>query len=79
VQEGGKHTRSDREDQVVDAAGLEELGEERGPVGLNLDAGGLDDGGDLLRLHRRGIRNQVTESNRENERRREEIVRDNLL
>merc|ERR1712115_642108 len=35
-------------DQGLQVGGLEGLGEEAGPVGLNIDTSSLEDGGDLL-------------------------------
>merc|ERR1719400_1638891 len=35
-------------DQGLKVGGLESLGEEAGPVGLNIDTSSLEDGGDLL-------------------------------
>merc|ERR1719195_780358 len=35
-------------DQGLQVGGLESLGEEAGPVGLNIDTSSLEDGGDLL-------------------------------
>merc|ERR1719150_1821689 len=35
-------------DQGLQVSGLESLGEEAGPVGLNIDTSSLEDGGDLL-------------------------------
>lgn len=43
-------TRSDARDEIVDAHLLEELGEERGPVGLDVDVGGLHQSRDLVGL-----------------------------
>merc|ERR1719348_1694321 len=45
---GGAHTASDDGDQRLQVGRLRSLGKESGPVGLNLDTGGLDDGGQLL-------------------------------
>jgi hypothetical protein len=42
-------------DQLLDVAALEGLGEEAGPVRLNLDLGGLQEGGDLLTLKKKNI------------------------
>lgn len=57
------HTRSNGEDEVLDVALLQELGEERRPVGLDLDVGRLHDRGDLLGLPRRGtITHLITRS-----------------
>merc|ERR1719391_530723 len=36
-------------DQGLEVSRLESLGEETGPVGLNVDTSSLEDGGDLLR------------------------------
>merc|ERR1719451_4480 len=36
-------------DQGLQVGGLQSLGEEARPVGLNIDTGSLEDGGDLLR------------------------------
>lgn len=44
------YTRSYGEDEVINAALLQELGEERRPVGLNLDVGRLHDRSYLLGL-----------------------------
>jgi hypothetical protein len=44
------YTRSYGEDGVVDAAFIQELGEETRPVGLNVDIGGLHHRGDLVSL-----------------------------
>ncbi len=41
---------SDVGDQVLNGLLLQELGEEWRPVGLDVDAGGLDDGVDLISL-----------------------------
>merc|ERR1719412_1430611 len=35
-------------DQGLQVGGLESLGEEAGPIGLNIDTSSLEDGGDLL-------------------------------
>merc|ERR1719340_9811 len=45
---GSSDTRADLGDQVLQVAALESLGEESGPVGLEVDSGSLEDGGDLL-------------------------------
>jgi hypothetical protein len=52
------YTRSNGEDEVLNVALLQELGEERRPVRLDLDVGRLHDRGDLLGLPGR----KVTES-----------------
>ena len=46
----GGSTTTNVGDEVVDALPLQELGEESWPVWLNLDSGGLHDGGDLVGL-----------------------------
>ena len=47
---GRGYTRSNGEDEVLNAALLQELGEERGPVRLHLDVRGLHHRRDLLGL-----------------------------
>ena len=54
------YTRSNGEDEVLNVALLQELGEERRPVGLNLDVGRLHDRGDLLGLQEEPSRNHST-------------------
>ena len=56
------YTRSNGEDEVLNVALLQELGEERRPVGLNLDVGRLHDRGDLLGLPRRTITESLDRS-----------------
>merc|ERR1719186_2387565 len=45
---GGSGSRTHVGDQGLHVHGLEGLGEQTGPVGLNLHIGGLEDGGDLF-------------------------------
>lgn len=47
---GGGGGRADVADKVHDVLALKRLGEKAGPEGLELDVGGLEDGGDLLAL-----------------------------
>merc|ERR1719357_2430595 len=44
----GADSRAHVGDQGLQVGGLEGLGEEAGPVGLNIDTSSLEDGGDLL-------------------------------
>merc|ERR1719150_2760907 len=44
----GADSRAHVGDQSLQVGGLEGLGEEAGPVGLNIDTSSLKDGGDLL-------------------------------
>merc|ERR1719220_2088124 len=44
----GADSRAHVGDQGLKVSGLESLGEEAGPVGLNIDTSSLEDGGDLL-------------------------------
>merc|ERR1719474_1297672 len=44
----GAYSRAHVGDQGLQVGGLEGLGEEAGPVGLNIDTSSLEDGGDLL-------------------------------
>merc|ERR1719394_658563 len=44
----GADSRAHVGDQGLQVGGLESLGEEAGPVGLNIDTSSLEDGGDLL-------------------------------
>merc|ERR1719186_1027047 len=46
---GGSGSRTHVSDQGLYVHGLQGLGEQTGPVGLNLNVGGLEDGGDLFR------------------------------
>ena len=46
-------SRSNVGDEVLDVAAFQALGKEAGPEGLNIDAGGLQDGGDFLGLKRK--------------------------
>merc|ERR1719153_962132 len=45
----GADSRAHVGDKGLQVGGLESLGEEAGPVGLNIDTSSLEDGGDLLR------------------------------
>ena len=47
---GGTNSGSNVGDELLDVGGLKSLGEEAGPEGLDGDAGGLQDGLDLLTL-----------------------------
>jgi hypothetical protein len=47
---GGGTTTTDVGEHGLDVLALEGLGEERGPNGLDLDLGGLGEGGDLVAL-----------------------------
>ena len=56
------YTRSNGEDEVLNVALLKELGEERRPVGLDLDVGRLHDRGNLLGLPRRKLTESLDRS-----------------
>jgi hypothetical protein len=56
------YTRSNGEDEVLNVALLQELGEERRPVRLNFDVGRLHDRGDLLGLPRRNVTESLNRS-----------------
>merc|ERR1719180_638482 len=45
----GANTRPNVGDQGLEVSRLQSLGEEAGPVGLNINTSSLEDGGDLLR------------------------------
>merc|ERR1719317_1540751 len=45
------NTRPNVGDQGLEVSRLQSLGEEAGPVGLNINTSSLEDGGDLLRGH----------------------------
>ena len=59
------YTRSNGEDEILDDALLKKLGEERRPVGLNLDVGRLHERGDLLGLARRTTTESLDRSKRD--------------